>query len=183
MDIKSTFKIYKLENDDVKENNQRIEGIDYQITDGNNQTYTINVDNNATFHANGELSNFSFAEVDEETISSSNYTLENGSTIITLKKDFMDTLEYNKEHTINIVYKDGGEASTSFNVLLAGTVEYKLGDMNMNNRIDLADIIILLRKYLNDDATSTELRIGDMNQNNRLDLADIILLLRQYLSN
>lgn len=126
MDIKNTFKIYKIENQNVKDNNQKIEGLDYNIIEGANQTYTINNDKNARFRSNGELSHFDYVEIDGETVDPSNYTLEEGSTIITLKKEFMDTLKANEEHILNIVYKDGGEASTKFYVLLANSEEEKL---------------------------------------------------------
>lgn len=57
------------------------------------------------------------------------------------------------------------------------------GDMNKNDKIDLADIIMLLRKYLNGDATEEEVHIGDMDENGSIGLGDIIALLRLYLSN
>lgn len=57
-----------------------------------------------------------------------------------------------------------------------------LGDMNQNDKIDLSDIIILLKKYLSGDATSQELELGDMNGDGNLGLSDIITLLKVYLS-
>lgn len=56
-----------------------------------------------------------------------------------------------------------------------------LGDMNKNGRIDLADIIMLLKVYLNGNPTNEELRIGDMSGNDSIGLNDIILLLKVYL--
>lgn len=56
------------------------------------------------------------------------------------------------------------------------------GDMNKNSKIDLADIIILLKKYLNDDATTEEIEIGDMDNNGLISLKDIIELLKLYLN-
>ncbi len=86
----------------------------------------------------------------------------------------------------NIIGSDGEE-----DIPLAGTVsktvtytedEILKGDMNKNGRIDLADIILLLRVYLNDNATEEDLRIGDMNNNGSIGLSDIIDLLRLYLN-
>ena len=59
--------------------------------------------------------------------------------------------------------------------------DYMLGDMNKNDKIDLQDIIILLKKYLNDDATAEEKQIGDMDRDGNIGLKDIILLLKEYL--
>ena len=60
-------------------------------------------------------------------------------------------------------------------------VECMPGDMNKNGKIDLADIILLLKKYLNGDATDEEITIGDMDSNGSIGLNDIILLLKLYL--
>lgn len=142
MDIKSTFKIYKIENQDIQANNQKIEGLDYKIIDGASQTYTINSDDKARFRSNGELSNFDYAEIDGETVDSSNYTLESGSTIIIFKKEFMDTLTAGKEHTLNLVYKDGGEASTKFYIAVADTKKEDTpseGNTNTDNTTNTAN--------------------------------------------
>ena len=130
MDIKNTFKIYKLENSDIHANNENIDGPEYSIIEGANQTYTINIDNGAKFRSDSELLNFDYAEIDGETIDSSNYELESGSTIITFKKEFMDTLKSNEEHILNLVFKDGREASATFNVLFANIEN---DDNNQNN--------------------------------------------------
>lgn len=56
------------------------------------------------------------------------------------------------------------------------------GDMNKNSKIDLKDIILLIRKYIGSEATTNnDIQIGDMNSNSKLDLKDIILLIRTYL--
>ena len=60
--------------------------------------------------------------------------------------------------------------------------EYISGDMNQNGKIDLQDIIILLKKYLGTLTTTEEDKtIGDMDNNGSIGLKDIILLLRTYL--
>ena len=61
-------------------------------------------------------------------------------------------------------------------------VKYIKGDMNRNDKIDLQDIIILLKKYLGTLTTTDEDKtIGDMDNNGSIGLKDIILLLRTYL--
>ena len=62
------------------------------------------------------------------------------------------------------------------------TVDFMKGDMNNNDKIDLQDIIILLKKYLKSmDTTEDDIEIGDMDENDTIGLKDIILLLRTYL--
>ena len=58
------------------------------------------------------------------------------------------------------------------------------GDMNLNNRIDIKDIILLIKKYLKTlEITGNDLYLGDMNDNGKIDIKDIILLINTYLIN
>ena len=59
---------------------------------------------------------------------------------------------------------------------------YLKGDMNKNNKIDLADVILLLRGYLNDDIDEADIPIGDMDESGTIGLTDIIELLKLYLN-
>ena len=60
--------------------------------------------------------------------------------------------------------------------------EFMTGDMNKNGKIDFADIIILLKKYLKTlETTDEDLIIGDMDSNGSIGIKDIILVLRAYL--
>ena len=54
--------------------------------------------------------------------------------------------------------------------------------MNKNGKIDLKDIITLIKKYLNTDSTNNQdITTGDINNNGKIDLKDIILLIKDYL--
>ena len=58
-----------------------------------------------------------------------------------------------------------------------------MGDMNQNGKIDLKDIIILIKIYIGSKQQSDlDLTIGDMNQNGKIDLSDIILTLKLYVN-
>lgn len=95
-----------------------VERIVYEVTDGANQEYTITESDEAKFRINADFSKFvdgGKVYVDNELVDSKNYTAESGSTIITLKKAFVDKLSVG-EHTLKVVFNDGGEASTMFNV-------------------------------------------------------------------
>ena len=95
-----------------------VERIVYEVTDGANQKYTITESDEAKFRINADFSKFvdgGKVYVDNELVDSKNYTAESGSTIITLKKAFVDKLSVG-EHTLKVVFNDGGEASTIFNV-------------------------------------------------------------------
>lgn len=94
-----------------------VEKIVYEVTEGANQKYTITKNNEAKFKINADFRLFDDGKVyvDNELVDPINYTAESGSTIITLKKEFVDTLSVG-EHTLKVVFNDGGEAITTFNV-------------------------------------------------------------------
>ena len=94
-----------------------VEKIVYEVTEGANQKYTITKNNEAKFRINADFRLFDTGKVyvDNELVDPKNYTAESGSTIITLKKEFVDTLSVG-EHTLKVLFNDGGEAIATFNV-------------------------------------------------------------------
>ena len=94
-----------------------VEKIVYEVTEGANQKYTITKNNEAKFKINADFRLFDDGKVyvDNELVDPKNYKAESGSTIITLKKEFVDTLSVG-EHTLKVLFNDGGEAITTFNV-------------------------------------------------------------------
>ena len=95
-----------------------VEKIVYEVTEGANQEYIITKDNEAKFKINADFRLFDTGKVyvDDELVDPNNYTAESGSTIITLKKEFVDTLSVGK-HTLKVLFNDGGQATTIFNVV------------------------------------------------------------------
>lgn len=85
----------------------------YRVTEGNNASYTPGQD--LVFRCDGELDNLEGIYVDGERVDPSNYTLKRGSTILTLKAGFLDTLG-SGEHTLEFRYTDGGSANVTFTV-------------------------------------------------------------------
>ena len=73
--------------------------------------YIIGVDTEATIKCSGALSQFKGVSVDGTTVSSDNYSLQEGSTIITFPKDYMDQLSPG-EHTFTLFYTSGTVDST-----------------------------------------------------------------------
>ena len=94
-----------------------VEKIVYEVTEGANQKYIITKNNEAKFKINADFRLFDDGKVyvDNELVDPKNYTAESGSTIITLKKEFVDTLSVG-EHTLKVVFNDGGEAETTFTI-------------------------------------------------------------------
>ncbi len=94
-----------------------VEKIVYEVTEGANQKYIITKNSEAKFRINADFRLFDDGKVyvDNVLVDPKNYTAESGSTIITLKKEFVDTLSVG-EHTLKVLFNDGGEAITTFNV-------------------------------------------------------------------
>lgn len=90
---------------------------EYKITEGANSSWKQNSDDTLKFVANGDFSKFTGVKLDGTLVAADKYTAVPGSTVITLKKDYLSTLSVGK-HTLTIVYNDG-ECSTEFEIKAA----------------------------------------------------------------
>ena len=95
----------------------------YRIVKGANGTWTQNSDGTLVFRANGDFSKFTGVKVDGTLIDAKNYTAVSGSTVITLKADYLKTLSAGT-HKITVVYTDG-ECSANFEVKKAASEQTK----------------------------------------------------------
>lgn len=86
----------------------------YDIVEGDGSSWTEDSNHNITFVVNGLFSKFVGIKVDGKDVDKANYEVKAGSTIITLKASYLDTLAVG-EHTITVVYTDGSTDGT-FNV-------------------------------------------------------------------
>ena len=93
----------------------------YSIIEGANGVWIQNSDGILTFRANGDFSKFTGVKIDGTLIDVKNYTAVSGSTVITLKADYLQTLSVGK-HTMTIVYNDG-ECNTEFEIKAASTTQ------------------------------------------------------------
>ena len=87
---------------------------DYRIIEGDGSTWTKGSSEGLTFIANGAYSKFTGVEIDGTAVSAENYTAKSGSTVITLKPDYLNTLTA-EEHAITVLYTDG-EAAGVFTI-------------------------------------------------------------------
>ena len=86
----------------------------YEILDGANSSWTQNSDGSLSVRGSGALSNFVGVKVDGTLVDAKNYTVKEGSTIVTLKADYLNTLSVGT-HTFEILWM-GGSASTTFTI-------------------------------------------------------------------
>ena len=89
---------------------------EYKFTEGANQTYTIDESKNATFRIDADYSLFTNkVYVDNKLVDSTNYDSKSGSTVITLRDEYLKTLSVG-EHTLKVAFSDNGEAITKFSI-------------------------------------------------------------------
>lgn len=99
------------------------EATEYKVIEGANSSWIQNSDETLTFRINGDLSKFVGIKVDDEWVDKENYTTASGSTVVTLKNEYLKTLSVG-EHKITFVYTDS-EASTNFEVKESGKIYEK----------------------------------------------------------
>ena len=86
----------------------------YRIIDGADSSWTQDTSGSIAIRGNGDFAKFQSVKVDGNLVDPSNYTVTEGSTIITLKADYLKTLSEGS-HTFELVWTDGS-ASTNFTV-------------------------------------------------------------------
>lgn len=87
------------------------------IIEGANGKWQKGSEDVLSFTSNAAFADFLKVQVDGKDVGSSNYTVEEGSTIVTLKPSYLETLSAGK-HTLAIV-SDTGTAETEFTVVAA----------------------------------------------------------------
>lgn len=86
----------------------------YYIMDGANSSWVRNEDGSMAIRGNGEFSKFTGVKVDGVLIDPANYIVTEGSTIVTLKPEYLNTLSEGS-HSFEIMWADGS-AATDFTV-------------------------------------------------------------------
>lgn len=114
--------------------------VDYQITEGNNSQWTVGEDRPITITANGAFAKFVGIQVDGVNVDAGNYTAVSGSTIITLKPDYLSTLSVGK-HTLTVRFTDG-QADGQFEIL--AKPETSTPDTGDNNQVTLWITVMLV---------------------------------------
>ena len=112
---------------------EEAESKEYKFIEGTNQTYTIDESKNATFRIDADYSLFTNkVYVDNKLVDSTNYDSKSGSTVITLKDEYLKTLSVG-EHTLKVAFSDNGEAITKFTIKEKQQNETQEDNKNTNN--------------------------------------------------
>lgn len=105
--------------------------VDYEILDGANTSWEQNSDGSLSIRGSGAISKFVGIKVDGNLVDGRNYTVKEGSTIVTLKADYLNTLSVGN-HTFEIIWTDG-TASTRFTVSKSDSGSDEPKDNDGNN--------------------------------------------------
>ena len=87
----------------------------FVISDGAGGTHQVNSDGTIRMICSGALSDFAGTYVDGVLVATENYLLEEGSTIVTLYPEYLNTLSIGT-HTLTFIYNTGS-AEASFSIL------------------------------------------------------------------
>ena len=111
---------------------EEVDSKEYKFIEGANQIYIVGKSENATFRIDADYSLFiNKVYVDDKLIDSTNYDSKTGSTVITLKDEYLKTLSVG-ENTLKVAFSDGKEATTKF--------EIKEKQQNVNTKSDKENI-------------------------------------------
>ena len=91
------------------------------ITAGANGSWQKGTKDGLTFTSNAAYKHFQKVQVDGKDLDASNYTVKEGSTIVTLKTSYLETLSVGK-HTLAIV-SETGTATTEFTIKAAAVTD------------------------------------------------------------
>ena len=107
-------------------------GNEYEMLDGSNQV--IDGGEDVVLRSEADFDKFDHVEVDDVIIDESNYTVTEGSTIVTLKKEYLQTLTEGT-HVVKIVSDDG---AASANIIVESTYDELLDDIKTGDKITFA---------------------------------------------
>ncbi len=91
---------------------------DYRILEGDGSQWIQETEEGIAFRANGAVEKFTGLLIDGKTVDEEHYTVKSGSTILTLKESYLDTLPVGP-HSLTFLYLDG-EVSGGFEVRAKG---------------------------------------------------------------
>jgi LPXTG-motif cell wall-anchored protein len=84
--------------------------------------WTKGSNESASFTSDADFKDFLYVRVDGKVVDKSNYEAKEGSTIVTFKPSFLETLSAGKQHSVEIVFRSGSGHGT---VSAHGIIEIK----------------------------------------------------------
>lgn len=85
------------------------------VVDATDTSYTLGSNEGVTITSTGDFSKFESVAMDDVIVDESNYTVKEGSTIVTFKTEYLETLSEGK-HTVTINYTDGSPVTSNLTI-------------------------------------------------------------------
>ena len=114
-------------------------GVKYTILSGDNQTYEVDSSKDIVIKVDENLEKLIKVKLDGIEVNSSNYELKSGSTILTLKSNYLNTLEPGI-HKVEFEYNDGYAEAT----LIVEKSDKTVKTVEKNNKIVLIVLLIII---------------------------------------
>ena len=128
---------------------------DYKVIEGGAGIWILGSNKELTFRADGDFNLFTGVMIDGTLIDSSNYSVASGSTVVTLKTEYLKTLNKG-EHELTIVFKNGS-AKTNFEIKSQSEASPLTGEENsaivlmgclfLLSGIALISVLIIKKKH------------------------------------
>lgn len=130
------------------------------ITAGANGSWQKGTKDGLSFTSNAAYKHFQKVQVDGKDLDASNYTVKEGSTIVTLKTSYLETLSVGK-HTLAIV-SETGTATTEFTIKAAAVTD----DTQSPQTGDSSNMMLLFILLLISGGTVITLSVGNIKRKN-----------------
>ena len=88
------------------------------ILEGTDKSYTMGANATVSIHCTGDLDDLIGVKMDGKEVDEANYTLKEGSTIVTFKTEYLETLSVG-DHTVTLLYAEGRSVDSTLTILAA----------------------------------------------------------------
>ena len=127
-------------------------------------------------HIDADVSNFCEVRINGRPLESGHYTLSDGSTIVTLKPEYLATLPAG-EYAMEIIFTNGS-AEATFHITGSAVV---LGDLTGDGEVDIFDANLIVAYYNGTaDLTAEQQKAADVNGDGEVDIFDANLVVSYY---
>ena len=150
--------------------------IHYDVLEGDCTEWSEESEVPLAIRADADIAKFVEVRLNSKVVDPENYTVTEGSTIVTLKPEYLATLP-SGEYSMEIVFTDG-VAEATFHITGSAVV---LGDLNGDGEVDIFDANLIVAYYNGTaDLDADQQRAADVNGDGEIDIFDANLVVSYY---
>ena len=149
--------------------------IHHEVLEGDGTEWSGDSEMPLAIRADADIAKFVEVRLNGVLLEPENYTVTEGSTIVTLKPEYLATLPAG-EYTMEIIFTDGNAEAT---FRITGTVAF--GDLNGDGEVDIFDANLIVAFYNGTADLSAEQQLAaDVNGDGEVDIFDANLVVSYY---